>query len=253
MVPTGARIPNHLASLWKVVHVGLQPRVCAAALTPLVAVSGLLVTAWPAHPASSAVVISEVYGGGNSLSVWTNHFVELYNRSDTAVDVSGWVVQYYSATATAPANTTTLAGTVASHHAYLVRMSAGTGGTTALPTPEATGTALMSGTNGHVDLLQADSTVVDRVGYGTATTSEGTPVPALSNTSAATRNSPCTDTDDNATDFRVTDPTPENSSVDKPACAASHQSTSPRRSRRSRARAISRPSRASWSTASVAS
>jgi predicted extracellular nuclease len=119
-----------------------SPRVCAAALTPLLAVSGLLVTAWPPHVASSAVVISEVYGGGgNSHSVWTNDFVELYNRSDTAVDVSSWVVQYYSATATAPANTTTLSGTVASHHAYLVRMSAGTGGTTALPTPDATGTA----------------------------------------------------------------------------------------------------------------
>jgi uncharacterized protein len=44
-------------------------------------------------------------------------------------------------------------------------------------------------------------------------------VPALSNTTSATRNSPRTDSDDNATDLRVTDPTPENSSLDKPACA----------------------------------
>ena len=42
---------------------------------------------------------------------------------------------------------------------------------------------------------------------------------ALSNTISATRNAPCADTDSNATDFRATDPTPENSAVDKPACA----------------------------------
>jgi predicted extracellular nuclease len=76
---------------------------CAAAMAPLLAVSavsGALVTASPAQAASTNVVISEVYGGGgNSGATWTNGFVELYNRSDAAVDVSGWVVQYFTSAA----------------------------------------------------------------------------------------------------------------------------------------------------------
>lgn len=202
----------------------ISPRVCAAALAPVLAVSGalfsgMLVAASAAQAASANVVISEVYGGGgNSGATWTNDFVELYNRSDAAVDISGWVVQYYSAAGTVPSNTTTLTGSVAAHHTYLVQMARGAGGTTPLPTPDATGTAAMSGTSGRVDLLQS-GTVVDRVGYGSATTAEGSPAPALSNTTSATRNAPCADSDDNATDFRGADPTPENSTVDKPACA----------------------------------
>jgi len=182
-------------------------------------VSGALLTAAPAHAASTNLVISEVYGGGgNSGSIWTNDFVELYNRSDAAVDVSGWVVQYYSKAGTTPSNTTTLTESVPAHHTYLVQMAKGNGGTTLLPTPDAIGTAAMSGTDGRIDLTSG-TTVVDRVGYGAALFAEGTPAPALSSTTSATRNSPCIDTDDNATDFRVTDPTPENSTVDKPACA----------------------------------
>jgi len=184
-----------------------------------------MLTALPAQAVSASVVISEVYGGGgNSGAIWKNDFVELYNRSDAAVDVSGWVVQYFSAGATSPipasGNTATLSGSVAPHHTYLVEMGAGANLlATPLPTPDATGEAALSGTNGRVDLVRADSTVVDRVGYGTATTFEGSPAPGLSNTTSATRNAPCVDTDDSATDFRATEPSPENGSVANPACA----------------------------------
>jgi predicted extracellular nuclease len=120
---------------------------CAAAIAPLLAVSAALLNAPRAQATSTNVVISEVYGGGgNSLSIWTNDFVELCNRSDAAVDVSGWVVQYYSSNNPPEAigtvfNRATLTGSVAPHHTYLVRMSAGTGGTTPLSAPDATGTA----------------------------------------------------------------------------------------------------------------
>jgi predicted extracellular nuclease len=178
----------------------------------------LFLVAPPAQAASASVVISEVYGGGgNAGATLKNDFVELYNGSDAAVDFTGWVVQYFSAAGTT-ASTTTLTGTVAPRHAYLVQMSAGTGGTADLPTPDATGTTNMSGTSGRIDLIAADTAVVDRLGYGSATTSEGNPAPALTNTTSATRSGPCIDTDNNATDFRATDPTPENSTVDKPGC-----------------------------------
>ncbi|HEY8652820.1 MAG TPA: lamin tail domain-containing protein [Dermatophilaceae bacterium] len=198
-------------------------RTCAAVIAPVLAISGALFTASPAQAVSANVVISEVYGGGgNSGATWKNDFVELYNRSDAAVDVSGWVVQYYSAAGTSPAGgTATLSGSIAPKHSYLVQMAAGTNIlATPLPTPDAIGTAAMSGTSGRIDLRLADTTtVVDRVGYGTATFFEGSPAPGLSNTTSATRNSPCVDTDNDATDFRATDPTPENSTVGIPGCA----------------------------------
>jgi uncharacterized protein len=202
----------------------LSPRLCAAAIAPLLAVSGALLTAAPAHAASANVVISEVYGGGgNSGATLKNDFVELYNRSDAPVEVTGWVVQYYAATGTVPASgTATLSGSIAPKHTYLVQMAAGGNLlATPLPKPDATGAAAMGSGSGRIDLRLADTTtVVDRVGYGsTAATSEGAPAPGLSNTSSATRNSPCIDTDDNATDFRATDPTPENSTVGIPGCA----------------------------------
>jgi predicted extracellular nuclease len=195
-----------------------SPRVCAAVIAPVLAVSGVFVAAPDAQAVSANVVISEVYGaGGNSGAVFTNDFVELYNSSAAAVDLSGWVVQYYAATG-GVGGSAALTGSVAAHHSYLVQMARGAGGTTALPTPEATGTAAMSAASGRVDLLQG-ATVVDRVGYGAATLAEGTPAPGLTNTTSATRNAPCVDTDDNAADFRASGPTPENGTVVKPGCA----------------------------------
>ncbi|MCA1553688.1 MAG: lamin tail domain-containing protein, partial [Chloroflexi bacterium] len=44
---------------------------------------------------SDSVVISQVYGGGgNSGSVYTNDFIEIFNRGNNAVGVNGWSVQY---------------------------------------------------------------------------------------------------------------------------------------------------------------
>lgn len=49
--------------------------------------------------AASNVAISQVYGGGgNSGSTLKNDFIELFNRGDSAVDISGWSVQYASRT-----------------------------------------------------------------------------------------------------------------------------------------------------------
>jgi predicted extracellular nuclease len=169
---------------------------------------------------SPSVVISEVYGGGgNTGATYTNDFVELYNASDSAVDLTGWTVQYFSSGGTStPA--LTLSGSIGAHHAYLVQEAQGLGGTTPLPAPDATGTAAMSGTSGRVDLSDGTAALVDRVGYGAATTFEGAAAaPGLSNTTADARIAPCGDTDQNGVDFAPGDPTPENSAVATPVCA----------------------------------
>jgi predicted extracellular nuclease len=52
--------------------------------------------------AQSQVVISQVYGGGgNANATYTNDFVELFNKGNASVDISGYSIQYASATGTA--------------------------------------------------------------------------------------------------------------------------------------------------------
>ena len=47
---------------------------------------------------SQTLVISQVYGGGgNSGATYSNDFIEIYNRGATAVDLTGWSIQYASA------------------------------------------------------------------------------------------------------------------------------------------------------------
>lgn len=176
-------------------------------------------------PASAAtgprVVVNEVYGGGgNSGATYTNDFIELYNAGDQALTLDGYSVQYRSATGTGAATgVTALSGTIAPGGSYLIAEAAGAGGTTPLPTPDATGSIAMSGSAGTVWL--ADTTeainpgigsavgavhVVDLVGYG-SNTFEGSAGPKLSNTTAATRASGA-DTDVNSADFTAAAPTP---------------------------------------------
>jgi predicted extracellular nuclease len=171
---------------------------------------------------STSVVISQVYGGGgNSGATYKNDFIELYNIGGSSVGLTGWSVQYASATGSSW-NRTNLSGTVEPGHYYLVQEAAGFGGTTQLPAPDATGTIAMSATDGKVALVSnttalsgacpTSASIVDFVGFGSANCSETAPTPKLSNTTAALRNDGgATDTDNNAADFTVGAPLPRNS------------------------------------------
>src|SRR5262249_47875917 len=113
------------------------------------------VTATPNTPNNLGIVFSEVYGGGgNSGSTLKNDFMELFNRGTQTVDLTGWSVQYSSATGTPPAgtftNVTNLSGTIAPGHYFLVQEAAGAGGTQNLPTPDITGSINMGATAGKV-------------------------------------------------------------------------------------------------------
>jgi len=180
---------------------------------------------------SNTIVISQLYGGGgNAGSTYTHDFIELFNRGNTTVDVTGWTVQYASATGSTWA-TTTLAGTIAPGKYYLVQEAQGAGGTTALPTPDATGTIAMAAGAGKVALVNTTTAltgtcptgaqIIDLVGYGgTANCFEGTgAAPAPSNTTGDLRGGGgCTETDQNATDFTAVAPTPRNSATPAAPC-----------------------------------
>ncbi|MGH7655928.1 MAG: DNA/RNA non-specific endonuclease, partial [Gemmatimonadaceae bacterium] len=180
-------------------------------------------------PAAPPVVISQIYGGGgNSGAMLKNDFIELFNPGSTPVSLTGWSVQYASA-AGASWQVTALSGTIAAGSYYLVQESAGAGGTTSLPTPDASGSIAMSATTGKVLLAQtatafadacpASGTYTDLVSYGTGTNC-GTTTAALSNTTAALRNNEgCTYTGSPAADFTVAAPAPRNSSSGTHDCA----------------------------------
>ncbi len=175
---------------------------------------------------STTLVISEVYGGGgNSGATLTNDFIELQNVTGTAVDLSGYSVQYHSSSGTAGSwQVTTLTGSIPASGHWLVQEAAGSGGTVSLPTPDASGSIAMSATNGTVALVNGtaaltcgvdcptNASVVDLVGYGSAAIFEGTgAAPAASNTTSVARAASGADTDDNAADFTAGTPDPQNS------------------------------------------
>ncbi|NNG23790.1 ExeM/NucH family extracellular endonuclease [Telluria aromaticivorans] len=168
-----------------------------------------------AEPAN--VVISQVYGGGGNAGATFRHdFIEIFNRSGSAVAIGGWSVQYASSGGSTWQVTAIPDGVeLQPGQYYMIREVAGTGGTTDVPFDIQAGIA-MSGTAGKVALVSAKTalsgtnptgaTVVDLVGFGTAANGfEGTaPTATLSNTTSASRKTGgCVDTDSNSGDFTV--------------------------------------------------
>jgi len=175
-----------------------------------------------------ALVISQVYGGGgNSGATLRNDFIELFNPGGASVTLTGWSVQYTSSAGTTW-QVTALSGSIPAGGYYLVQEGQGAGGTTALPTPDATGTIAMSATAGKVAVVSATTAlagtcpagVVDAVSFGTAASDCGARTTAtLSNTIAAIRGDQgCAYTKDLTVDFSTGAPAPRNSATPIHVC-----------------------------------
>jgi len=193
----------------------------------------------PAAGVSADIVISQVYGGGgNTGAPYQNDYVELFNLGPSAVNVTGWTVQYAASTGT-NWQKTDLSGWIRPGRYYLVREAAGNSCAgvpcgVAVPAPHASGGIAMAATAGKVALLNTSvltvagticpsgPSVVDIVGYGPATNcSETSPTAATSNTTAAIRKSAgAQDTDNNSADITVGAPTPR-ATADYPISVAS--------------------------------
>ncbi|RYV52252.1 ExeM/NucH family extracellular endonuclease [Pengzhenrongella frigida] len=204
--------------------------VTAAALTAVAVSFAGVGPAWGAVSPTSQVIINEVYGaGGNAGAVLTNDYIELYNTGTTAVDVSGWSVQYASAAGTNWSGLIPLTGSIAAQSYYLVQGSSGGTAGTALPTAQATGAVNLSGTTGNVALASsatklaclttacaADPVVVDLVGFGAGQAFAGTaPAPAPSATTSIFRTA-FANTANNVADFVAGTPTPQAGSSTPP-------------------------------------
>jgi DNA/RNA endonuclease G (NUC1) len=183
--------------------------------------TGTSSTSFTVTTSGGSLNISQVYGGGgNSGATYKNDFIELYNASSAAVNLSTYAVQYASASGSSWQETT-LSGTIQPGHYYLIQEAAGSGGTSNLPSPEATGTISMSATAGKVALTKtqtlltvdnpvSNTNVVDFVGYGSADAYEGSgPAPAPSNTTSDLRaGNGAINTYNNASDFSTGTPDP---------------------------------------------
>lgn len=174
---------------------------------------------------TAQVRISQCYGGGgNSGSTWTHDFIELVNAGTSPVDLTGWSVQYASATGSTW-QVTPLSGTIQPLHYLLIQEASGGGGTTPLPAPDIIGTISMSATAGKIALVLVSTPlsgtcplttdVADFVGFGAnANCYEGPgPAPAPSSTTSLTRlGDGAVDTDSNRDDFVAGPPEPRNAS-----------------------------------------
>lgn len=132
---------------------------------------------WSAVPAATAaanhVVISEFATRGPTAA--TDEFVELYNPTANAIDISGWKLQYKSATGASFADRAVLPAnaSIPAHGFYLIANQSYIGAVT----PDYTSSLWNSGTgmadSGHERILDAVSNQVDLVGWGTANAPEG--------------------------------------------------------------------------------
>src|SRR4051794_26448314 len=98
-------------------------------------------------PAAGEVVISQVYGGGQSgAAVYKNDYVELFNTGSLNVDLTNWSIQYQAATTTGNwSGKVTLSGSIGAGKYFLVQVSnaSGSGASSLdLPTPDVAGTAI---------------------------------------------------------------------------------------------------------------
>jgi hypothetical protein len=187
------------------------------------------------------VVISQVYGaGGNSGATFDSDFVELFNRSTAAVDVTNWSIQYQSATTTSGAawsvNRVCPSGTcsIAAGHYYLIKLAGGATGAALTPDASPSSPTAMAAGAGKVALVNTitaitgvsgsgcpspfpTASIIDLVGYGTGAgiCFEGAgagPGPSNNTTSIVRKLNGCQDTNSNSADFvTLSPPAPRNS------------------------------------------
>ncbi|HEX8090117.1 MAG TPA: lamin tail domain-containing protein, partial [Blastocatellia bacterium] len=201
----------------------------AAVAIAAICVASYLASPPPSHALSSGIVISQVYGNDGTNFLFD--YVELFNRSNSPVDITGWSVQVAKASNGGQSSTWLVtplcpSGTcVIAPHSYFLVGELGSSASSN-PTPDAIGNIDILGNNGKVALVNtttalsvacplALASVIDFVGYGPpANCAEGganAPNPGNQNQAICRKGAGFVETDNNANDFEICDPNPRNS------------------------------------------
>lgn len=206
-----------------------------------IAAACLFAAAAAASASTSGVVISQVYGaGGNTGAAVNQDYVELFNAGSAPVNVTGWSVQYASATGTGHFAANGVVGlpplNLQPGQYLLVALASGGSAGSPLPAADAVGSINLSGSAGKVVLVSStaglacnggsapcsaaqSAQIVDLVGYGSANFFETAAAPAASAASALLRQTNgCVDTNNNGADFATGAPAPRNSASSFNAC-----------------------------------
>jgi hypothetical protein len=151
------------------------------------------------------VRVNEVQTGTSGSA--SDEFVELVNAGSAAADVGGWKLVYRSASGTSDVTLATIpAGTTLPGGGFYLFGGSAYSGSPAADQSFATG---LAAGGGGVGVRDADGTLLDGVGWGSAANAlvEGGPAaapPATSPGSSIVRLPDGHDTDSNASDFTVT-------------------------------------------------
>lgn len=188
---------------------------------------------------ASLLVISQVKVAGLTDDGGTNHqdeFVELYNAENNSLDLTGYKVQYKSATGTQWQDLAVLSGRTIDPYKFLLIASdtAVLGGISPDITYSSSRLGL-SATGGNLRIIDDNGDVVDRVAWGTGDSPEGSPVTAPRTGSSIIRKAKATstaesmksggadekaghgvDTENNSTDFVLLDVAEPNNSLSEP-------------------------------------
>ncbi len=172
-----------------------------------------------AWAAPGDVVISQIWGGNSVSSTVPNcDYIELFNRTGAAINMTGWSLNVATATGTAWAKLD-LTGTIQPYSYYLVRVSA-TGTGVALPGEDAvfnpvstslsstTGKACLRDTTTAIGAVACPAgNILDLVTYGTSGTCREGSANAPAGSTTGSGSTPtrlaggCVDTNQNGSDF----------------------------------------------------
>lgn len=208
----------------------------------------ILFSVYRVHSVRSAtathVVISEVQISGSSDA--DDEFVEVYNPTNSVVDLTGWRLTRKTSTGTQSNLVASMSGSLASHSYFLIAPSPDYLGSTVQDLNYST-TSRLAASNTVLLYSDAGITLVDKVGLGTATDNETSafatnPTAGQSIERKANSSSDATsmgsggtdeflgngeDTDNNSTDFvlRVASQPQNSSSVIEPTASLSPSAT----------------------------
>lgn len=174
-----------------------------------------LVSFVPAHAQSSnsSVVINQVQTGAASSTA--QELISIYNNTDKPVDITNWCLTYATASDATQVSLTCLKPPDNKTHIYLKSYQSAVFATSEFTqiytgvAPDATFTAGVSSSAGHIKLLNSTKEVIDVVGWGTAVKPEGTAIVAHPNGKLlqrkATQIPMLQDTNNNSADFTIAD------------------------------------------------